>query len=156
MNSVTFDHPDPSIFTVLTASTEEVGVAVVDFVIFPKRWQVQWDSFRIPYYHRNCMTEYMGNIYGTYEAKPDAFPPGAGSLHSCMAGHGPDSDAFERATNASEDPHLLSEGISFMFESTYIMRLTKHAMSPELLDNDYHKCWLNLKSHFNNTIDGSW
>jgi homogentisate 1,2-dioxygenase len=121
---------------------------VLDFVIFPRRWQVQWESFRIPYYHRNCMTEYMGNIFGTYEAKPGGFKPGAGSLHSCMAAHGPDAEAFKRCSEADDSPVLLPEGISFMFESTYIMRLTKQAMSDDLLDKDYWKCWQGLQCHF--------
>eukprot|EP00475_Leptophrys_vorax_P015473 TRINITY_DN21808_c0_g1_i1.p1 TRINITY_DN21808_c0_g1~~TRINITY_DN21808_c0_g1_i1.p1 ORF type:complete len:221 (-),score=32.14 TRINITY_DN21808_c0_g1_i1:98-760(-) len=148
MNSVTYDHPDPSIFTVLTAATDEPGVAVVDFVIFPQRWQVQWSSFRIPYYHRNCMSEYMGNIFGSYEAKPGGFAAGAGSLHSCMSGHGPDADAFKLCSERDDAPHLMPEGISFMFESVYMMKLTSAAMNPELLDNDYWKCWQGLKSNF--------
>lgn len=148
MNSVTYDHPDPSIFTVLTAPTAETGVAVLDLAIFPKRWQVQWDSFSLPYYHRNCMSEFMGNIYGTYEAKEGAFPPGASSLHSCMAAHGPDAQAFKRCTEASNEPKLLPDGISFMFESTYMLKLTPWARNSELVDHDYYKCWQGLGSNF--------
>jgi homogentisate 1,2-dioxygenase len=102
------------------------------------------------------MTEYMGNIYGSYEAKPSAFPPGAASLHSCMSGHGPDAEAFEKSSTASEDPIVLADGISFMFESTYIMRLTKAAMDPSIVDTEYYKCWESLESHFNHKIEGSW
>ena len=97
-NSVTFDHLDPSSFTVLTAQTLEPGVAACDFVIFPPRWMVQEHSFRPPYYHRNCMSEYMGNIFGTYEAKQEGFAPGGASLHSPMIGHGPDAHTFEQGS----------------------------------------------------------
>jgi homogentisate 1,2-dioxygenase len=148
MNSVTFDHPDPSIFTVLTAATAEPGVAALDFVIFPKRWQVQWESFRLPYYHRNTMSEYMGNIFGSYEAKALAFPPGAGSLHSCMAAHGPDVNAFNASSSAADTPVVLPDGISFMFETTYYIKLTDWAITTDIIDQDYYKCWQGLESHF--------
>ena len=98
LNSVTFDHLDPSTFTVLTAQTLDPGVAACDFVIFPPRWMVQEHTFRPPYYHRNTMSEYMGNIRGMYEAKHEGFHPGGGSLHSIMITHGPDADTFKQGS----------------------------------------------------------
>jgi homogentisate 1,2-dioxygenase len=99
VGSISYDHPDPSIFTVLTAQTAEPGCAVCDFVIFPPRWLVAEHTFRPPYYHRNTMTEYMGNITGVYDAKEEGFVPGGSSLHSCMAGHGPEAAVFEKASD---------------------------------------------------------
>ena len=153
VNSVTTDHMDPSIFTVLTCQTNEPGVAAIDFVVFPPRMAVQKRTFRPPYYHRNCMSEYMGNIMGKYEAKPDGFLPGGGSLHSLMAGHGPDAATFAAASEAKDDPVQMPEdAMAFMFESTYVMRLTPWALQDKLLDADYTKCWDGLKSNF----DPNW
>lgn len=149
LNSVTFDHIDPSIFTVLTCPTSKPGVACIDFVIFPPRWCVQDNTFRPPYYHRNCMTEFMGNIRGAYEAKPKGFLPGSASLHSCMSGHGPAAEIFEKASNAELKPqYLFKNALAFMFESTYIMRLTEYGNTEETLEHDYYKCWQGLKTHF--------
>src|SRR5215210_3895224 len=100
VNSVSFDHPDPSIYTVLTAPSETAGTANCDFVIFPSRWVVAEHTFRPPYFHRNVMNEYMGLIFGAYDAKEEGLVPGGGSLHNCMSGHGPDADTFEKASNA--------------------------------------------------------
>lgn len=150
VNAVSRDHLDPSIFTVLTCQSQEAGVAVADFVIFPPRFAVQKDTFRPPYYHRNCMAEFMGNIRGEYEAKPKGFAPGSASLHSCMAGHGPDADTFQRASNASDDPVFMSSSdLAFMFESTYMLRMTKWALSDSVeRDDKYNTCWDGLKKHF--------
>ncbi|GAB5369158.1 hypothetical protein AAMO2058_001381600 [Amorphochlora amoebiformis] len=149
VNSVTVDHMDPSIFTVLTCQTNSPGVASCDFVIFPPRMAVQKNTFRPPYYHRNCMTEFMGNIKGQYDAKPDGFKPGGASLHSCMAGHGPDADTFEKCSKEKDDPVQMPEdSLAFMFESTYIMRLTDWALNKAPLDEDYIKCWDGLESKF--------
>jgi len=147
VNSVTKDHMDPSIFTVLTCPTTEPGVAAVDFVIFPPRWSVQENTFRPPYYHRNCMSEFMGNIRGRYEAKPDGFLPGGASLHSCMTGHGPDAATFEKTIKDELKPVKLPDSLAFMFESTYLMRLTEWAVQTQV-DINYHQCWGPLKSHF--------
>lgn len=148
INSVTTNHIDPSIFTVLTCQTLEPGVAVADFVIFPPRWAVQKDTFRPPYYHRNCMSEFMGNIRGEYEAKPKGFPPGSASLHSCMTGHGPDADTFTKASAGSDDPVFMSkDDLAFMFETTFILRLTEFGASAEK-DEQYHECWDDLKNNF--------
>lgn len=122
IGTISYDHPDPSIFTVLTCQTDDPGQAVVDFVIFPPRWLVGEDTFRPPYYHRNTMTEFMGNITGTYDAKEHGFIPGAMSLHTCMAGHGPESAVFEKASQADLKPSKVGEGcMAFMFETCYVM-----------------------------------
>lgn len=148
MNTVSFDHPDPSIFTVLTCPTSDPGVAVVDFVIFPPRWAVGEHTFRPPYYHRNCMSEYMGLIYGSYEAKQGGFVPGGGSLHSCMTAHGPDTKTFEKASKVDLKPERVADGtLAFMFESSYLIKLTDFAQK-ENVDHDYYKCWIDLPNNF--------
>jgi len=151
-NFVSYDHADPSIFTVLTCPTTEPGVACADFVIFPPRWSVAEHTFRPPWYHRNCMSEYMGLIRGVYEAKEEGFMPGGASLHSCMTPHGPDTDAFEKATNAPElKPTKLPEDtMAFMFESSYLFHITPWAQNTNI-DKGYYTCWQGLKSHFRNT-----
>jgi len=148
MNSVTFDHPDPSIFTVLTCPSNEPGVAVADFVIFPPRWAVAEHTFRPPYYHRNCMSEYMGLIRGVYEAKQEGFVPGGASLHSCGTPHGPDATTFQKATSAELKPvHLAEDTLAFMFESSYMFYVTDYAQQYKV-DVNYYKCWQELKSQF--------
>ncbi|RQM28025.1 hypothetical protein B5M09_000351 [Aphanomyces astaci] len=149
MNSVNYDHPDPSIYTVLTCQTDEAGCAVADFVIFPPRWMVQEKTFRPPYYHRNCMTEFMGMVYGVYDAKKDGFVPGGASLHSCDSAHGPDAATFENASNADLKPHYFDGGLAFMFESSYMMKLTDYALNCPQNEKDYYKCWQPLKKFFN-------
>lgn len=104
VGSISYDHPDPSIFTVLTVQSDDPGQAVCDFVIFPPRWLVAENTFRPPYYHRNTMTEFMGNIAGVYDAKEAGFGPGSSSLHSAMSGHGPEKDVFLKASNADLKP----------------------------------------------------
>jgi len=150
VNSVSVDHLDPSIFTVLTCPTLEPGVACADFVIFPPRWAVQKHTFRPPYYHRNCMSEFMGNIEGAYDAKPDGFLPGSGSLHSCMTGHGPDATAFKNASDTSKElkPVYMENALAFMFESSYIMRLTHWATEFAQVDDKYYKCWQGIEPSF--------
>ncbi|RHY10318.1 hypothetical protein DYB26_001407 [Aphanomyces astaci] len=150
MNSVNYDHPDPSIYTVLTCQTDEPGCAVADFVIFPPRWMVQEKTFRPPYYHRNHMTEFMGMVYGHYDAKTDdGFVPGGASLHSCHTAHGPDTETFLAASSADLKPVKFDGGLAFMFESTYIMKVTKYAMTCPQMDHDYYKCWQPLPKLFN-------
>jgi len=148
IGSISFDHPDPSIFTVLTSPSSEVGVANCDFVIFPDRWLVAEDTFRPPWYHRNVMSEYMGLIYGAYDAKEEGFVPGGGSLHNQMSAHGPDLDAFEKASNASLTPQKLSGTMAFMFESRYIIRPTKFAMGCAELQHEYSEVWQGLTKNF--------
>lgn len=152
VNSVFKDHPDPSIFTVLTCQSNTPGVAVADFVIFPPRWMVAEDTFRPPWYHRNTMTEFMGLITGAYDAKKagkGGFNPGGASLHSCMSAHGPEAGVFEAASNVELQPHFLGQGsLAFMFETSFIMKLSEEAMAPEGIDGDYYKCWEGLQAHF--------
>jgi homogentisate 1,2-dioxygenase len=148
IGSISFDHPDPSIFTVMTSPSGEAGVANCDFVIFPDRWLVAEDTFRPPWYHRNTMSEYMGLIYGQYDAKEEGFVPGGGSLHNQMSAHGPDLDAFEKASNASLEPQKLSGTMAFMFESRYIIRPTRFAMDCAELQHEYSEVWQGLKKHF--------
>lgn len=148
INSVSFDHPDPCIFTVLTSPSPVIGVANVDFVIFPPRWMVAKDTFRPPYYHRNIMNEYMGLIYGVYDAKETGFIPGGGSLHNCMSAHGPDADAFNKAVNSSLQPEYYDQTLAFMFESQQVWRLTPHATSAEFRQTDYLNCWQGLKANY--------
>lgn len=148
INTVNFDHCDPSIFTVLTSPSEMPGFANVDFVIFPPRWSVAEKTFRPPYYHRNCMSEYMGLIYGAYDAKEEGFVPGGASLHNCMSAHGPDSLSFEKASNAELKPQYLDDTLAFMFESSLVYHPTKYALESGLLQQDYIDCWTSLKSRF--------
>lgn len=150
MNTVTFDHPDPSIFTVLTCPTNEVGVAACDFAIFPPRWAVGEHTFRPPYFHRNTMSEYMGLVYGSYEAKEKGFLPGGASLHSAMIAHGPEAEVFEKASTCDLKPTRVADNtLAFMFETTYMLKPTPWAMKKEHIDAEYHHCWTGLKKHFN-------
>lgn len=148
MNTVSFDHPDPSIFTVLTSPSYASGIANVDFVIFPPRWMVANDTFRPPYYHRNIMSEYMGLIHGTYDAKESGFVPGGGSLHNCMSAHGPDAEAYNKATASSLKPEYYAETLAFMFESRQIWRLTSAAYHAPFRQKEYLACWKGIKSNF--------
>ncbi|XP_019875340.1 homogentisate 1,2-dioxygenase [Aethina tumida] len=150
INSVSFDHCDPSIFTVLTCQSDKSGTAIADFVIFPPRWSVQEHTFRPPYYHRNCMSEFMGLIFGEYEAKKGAFLPGGATLHSIMTPHGPDVNCFEYASKEVLKPSRIADNTqAFMFESCLGLAVTKWgAKTCEKLDPDYYKCWQGLKKHF--------
>ena len=148
INTVSFDHPDPSIFTVLTSPSDTAGTANVDFAIFPPRWMVAERTFRPPWFHRNVMSEYMGLVYGQYDAKEEGFVPGGGSLHNQMSAHGPDLDAFEKASNADLQPQKLAGTMAFMFESRYIIRPTKFAMETDALQKEYYEVWQGLKKNF--------
>ena len=149
VNSVCHDHLDPSIFTVLTCPTSEPGTALCDFVIFPPRWLVAEGTFRPPYYHRNTMSEFMGNISGTYDAKEAGFGPGCSSLHSTMTPHGPEAEVFEKSSNAELKPVKLDNTLAFMFETCLLFRIYKKALGECMdMDEDYWKCWQGLKSHF--------
>ncbi|WP_235951944.1 homogentisate 1,2-dioxygenase [Falsiroseomonas algicola] len=148
VGSVLFDHPDPSIYTVLTSPSETPGTANVDFVIFPERWVVMEDSFRPPWYHMNVMSEFMGLIYGQYDAKPEGFKPGGMSLHNALIAHGPDTEAFEKASNRELKPERLSGTMAFMFETRYPMNATGYASSLELMDTGYPDCWDGLAREF--------
>ena len=141
INTVSFDHPDPSIFTVLTSPSEHPGTANCDFVIFPPRWMVAEDTFRPPWFHRNIMSEFMGLITGAYDAKAGGFAPGGASLHTCMNAHGPDKASHSVASNAELKPHKIENTMAFMFESRWPLCPTGWALSTPLLQPDYDACW---------------
>ncbi len=148
INTVSFDHPDPSIFTVLTAPSEIPGTANCDFVIFPPRWMVAENTFRPPWFHRNFMNEFMGLIFGQYDAKAEGFVPGGCSLHNCMSGHGPDAATHKAATNAQLTPHKQENTLAFMFETRFVCKTTKYAMETGELQHDYYECWQGLQPQF--------
>lgn len=141
INTVSFDHPDPSIFTVLTSPSDTAGTANVDFVIFPPRWMVAEDTFRPPWFHRNVMSEFMGLIHGVYDAKEGGFSPGGASLHNCMNGHGPDQASYEKAVNADLKPHKIERTMAFMFESRHVIWPSDWAMRSPLCQPDYDDVW---------------
>ena len=145
---VLFDHADPSIFTVLTSPSETPGTANIDFVIFPDRWLVAENTFRPPWYHMNVMSEFMGLIYGQYDAKPQGFVPGGVSLHNSMLPHGPDTEAFERASNMELKPHKLEGTMAFMFETRFPQRVTAYAAGLDQLQAEYGLYGRQLKRHF--------
>jgi homogentisate 1,2-dioxygenase len=148
MNTVSFDHADPSIFTVLTSPSDTPGTANIDFVIFPPRWMVAEHTFRPPWFHRNLMSEFMGLVHGAYDAKAEGFLPGGASLHNCMSGHGPDAATFEMATAAALKPQKLENTLAFMFESRYVIRPTRFALESPQLQKGYIDCWQGLGKHF--------
>jgi homogentisate 1,2-dioxygenase len=151
VGAILFDHPDPSIFTVLTAPSGHEGTANIDFVLFRERWMVAEHSFRPPWYHKNIMSELMGNIYGQYDAKPQGFQPGGLSLHNCMLPHGPDRNAFEGASNAALKAEKLDNTMSFMFETRFPQHLTEWAATSAPLQDDYLDCWTSLEKKFDGT-----
>jgi homogentisate 1,2-dioxygenase len=149
IGSISVDHPDPSIFTVLTSPSDTPGTANMDFAIFPPRWLVAEHTFRPPYFHRNVASEFMGLIEGAYDAKLGGFVPGGMSLHNCMSGHGPDAASFEKATTASLDkPDQLSGTMAFMFETRKVIRPTRQALEVPQLQHDYSQCWQGIQKHF--------
>lgn len=151
VGAILFDHPDPSIFTVLTAPTEEQGTANVDFVIFPPRWLVAEHTFRPPWYHRNIMSEFMGLICGQYDAKEKGFVPGGMSLHNMMLPHGPDAFGFDKATEGELKPVKLENTMAFMFETRFPQQVTQFAATAPTLQTDYLDCWKGLKKKFDGT-----
>ncbi|MBA1290294.1 homogentisate 1,2-dioxygenase [Pseudomonas japonica] len=148
LGSISFDHPDPSIFTVLTSPGAAEGIANVDFVIFPPRWLVAENTFRPPWFHRNVMNEFMGLITGAYDAKAEGFSPGGASLHSCMSAHGPDDATAGKAMAADLQPQKVDNTMAFMFETSQVLRPSQAALDSERLQNDYDACWAGLSSHF--------
>ena len=151
VGAIGFDHPDPSIFSVLTAPSETPGCSNIDFVIFPERWAVAENTFRPPWYHRNIMSEFMGLVYGQYDAKPQGFTPGAASLHNCMLAHGPDRAAYEHASTVELKPVKLTNTLAFMFETRFPQRVTNFAATTPSLQPDYADCWAGLKKTFDPT-----
>jgi len=149
IGSVSYDHPDPSIFLVLQSVSDTPGVDSVDFVIFPPRWLAMEDTFRPPWFHRNVASECMGLIHGVYDAKAGGFEPGGASLHNCMTGHGPDAETFERALRADTTrPQRISDTMAFMFETRTVIRPTRLALELPGLQGDYARCWRGLARRF--------
>jgi len=148
IGTVSFDHPDPSIFTVLTSPTDTVGTANVDFVIFPPRWMVAEKTFRPPWFHRNVMNECMGLVKGAYDAKVGGFVPGGLSLHGLMSAHGPDAASTERAMAADLAPHKIEDTLAFMFETRQVLHPTQHALAIPQLQGDYDAVWNGLRNSF--------
>jgi len=139
MGTISFDHPDPSIFTVLTSPSNAPGRANADFVIFPPRWMVAEDTFRPPWFHRNVMSEAMGLIHGAYDAKADGFAPGGLSLHNLMSGHGPDLDSWKKASEAELKPAKIENTLAFMVETCWPYRPTQFALDRS--QPDYDAAW---------------
>ncbi|MGI4843116.1 MAG: homogentisate 1,2-dioxygenase [Janthinobacterium lividum] len=149
IGSISYDHPDPSIFLVLQSPSDTPGVDTLDFVIFPPRWLVGEDTFRPPWFHRNVASEFMGLIHGAYDAKAEGFVPGGASLHNCMSGHGPDAATFEKASNAdTAAPHKVLDTMAFMFETRHVLVPTAHALSSPQQQADYQQCWAGIGKHF--------
>ena len=149
IGSISFDHPDPSIFLVLTSPSDTAGVGNMDFVIFGPRTLVMQDTFRPPWFHRNIASEFMGLIHGAYDAKAEGFAPGGCSLHNCMTGHGPDAATFEKASNAdTSKPDYVRDTMAFMFESRAVIRPTPQAMEAPHRQREYQACWAGLQKRF--------
>jgi homogentisate 1,2-dioxygenase len=149
IGSISFDHPDPSIFLVLQSQSDSPGVDMIDFVIFPPRILAMQDTFRPPWFHRNVASEFMGLVHGAYDAKAEGFVPGGASLHNCMTGHGPDAETFEKATRAdASKPHYIRDTMAFMFETRLPIRPTRFALEAAELQPDYYACWQGLARRF--------
>ena len=149
IGSISYDHPDPSIFLVLTSPSDTPGVGNMDFVIFPPRVLVAQDTFRPPWFHRNIASEFMGLIFGAYDAKAEGFAPGGCSLHNCMTGHGPDAATFEKASQAdTRKPDYIDGTMAFMFESRNVIRPTVQALDAAHRQRDYQACWAGLRRNF--------
>ncbi|MGH8372154.1 MAG: homogentisate 1,2-dioxygenase [Gammaproteobacteria bacterium] len=153
IGSISFDHPDPSIFTVLTSQSDTPGTANMDFVIFPPRWLVAENTFRPPWFHRNVASEFMGLIKGVYDAKEGGksggFVPGGASLHNCMSGHGPDAASYEKAVTVDTSaPQHVTDTMAFMFETRAVIHPARQAMGANELQAEYYECWQGIKKHF--------
>ncbi|NZA25367.1 homogentisate 1,2-dioxygenase [Luteimonas sp. SJ-92] len=149
IGSISFDHPDPSIFLVLTSPSDTPGVGNMDLAIFPPRWLVAQHTFRPPWFHRNVASEFMGLVHGAYDAKAEGFAPGGCSLHNCMTGHGPDAATFEKASSADlSKPDVIADTMAFMFETRAAIRPTRQALDAGHRQRDYQACWAGLKKHF--------
>jgi homogentisate 1,2-dioxygenase len=150
IGSISYDHPDPSIFLVLQAQSDTPGVDTLDFVIFPPRWLVAENTFRPPWFHRNIAAEFMGLVHGAYDAKAEGFVPGGASLHNCMSGHGPDEQTFAKASAGdTTKPHKVADTMAFMFETRTILRPTRYAMEAPQRQARYADCWQGLSKNFN-------
>jgi len=149
IGSISYDHPDPSIFLVLHSPSDTPGTSNMDFAIFPPRWLVAQHTFRPPWFHRNIASEFMGLVHGAYDAKAEGFVPGGCSLHNCMTGHGPDAATFEKASHANlAQPDVVSDTMAFMFETRLVIRPTVQAIDAGHRQRDYQACWAGLQKHF--------
>jgi len=149
IGSISYDHPDPSIFLVLQSPSDTPGVDTLDFVIFPPRWLVAENTFRPPWFHRNVASEFMGLIHGAYDAKAEGFVPGGASLHNCMSGHGPDAATFDKASHADTSvPHKVGDTMAFMFETRHVICPTAQALASPQLQGDYQACWAGIQNNF--------
>ena len=149
IGSISYDHPDPSIFLVLQSPSDTPGVDTIDFVIFPPRWLAAEDTFRPPWFHRNVASEFMGLIHGAYDAKAEGFVPGGASIHNCMSGHGPDAATFDKASSADTSrPHKVADTMAFMFETRAALAPTAQALASPQLQGDYQQCWAGIRKHF--------
>ncbi len=153
IGSISYDHPDPSIFLVLHSPSDTPGTSNIDFVIFPPRWLAMQDTFRPPWFHRNVASEFMGLIHGVYDAKSTGFLPGGSSLHNCMSGHGPDAVTFDKASAAdTSQPAYIKDTMAFMFESRCVLKPARSALEgTPALQSDYMNHWLGLQRHFDPT-----
>ena len=150
IGSISYDHPDPSIFLVLQSQSDTPGVDSIDFVIFPPRILAMEHTFRPPWFHRNVASEFMGLIHGVYDAKAEGFLPGGASLHNCMSGHGPDAETFEKASAADlAQPTRITDTMAFMFETRAVIRPTAFALESAQLQPEYFRCWQGLRRNFN-------
>jgi len=149
IGSISYDHPDPSIFLVLHSPSDTAGVSNMDFVIFPPRWLVAQNTFRPPWFHRNIASEFMGLITGAYDAKAEGFVPGGASLHNCMSGHGPDAATYEKAsTRDLSQPDVITGTMAFMFETRRVIHPTRQALESKQLQGNYYECWQGIRKHF--------
>ena len=149
MGSISYDHPDPSIFLVLHSASDTAGVSNIDFVIFPPRILAMQDTFRPPWFHRNIASEFMGLVHGAYDAKADGFSPGGASLHNSMSGHGPDAETFDKASAADlSQPQVIMDTMAFMFEARMVWRPTPYALESAQLQPDYYRAWASLRKNF--------
>ena len=149
IGSISFDHPDPSIFLVLHSASDSAGVSNIDFVAFAPRTLAMRDTFRPPWFHRNIASEFMGLVHGAYDAKAEGFVPGGASLHNSMTGHGPDAETFEKASRADlSEPDVIKDTMAFMFETRLVWRPTRRALESAELQHEYYRCWQGLQKHF--------
>lgn len=149
IGSISYDHPDPSIFLVLHSPSDTPGTSNIDLAIFPPRWLVAQDTFRPPWFHRNIASEYMGLVHGAYDAKAGGFVPGGSSLHNSMTGHGPDAATFDKASQADlSRPDVITDTMAFMFETRAVIRPTTQALAASHRQRDYQACWAGLEKHF--------
>jgi homogentisate 1,2-dioxygenase len=149
IGSISYDHPDPSIFLVLQSQSDTPGVDAIDFVVFAPRVLAMQDTFRPPWFHRNVASEFMGLIEGVYDAKAEGFLPGGASLHNCMSGHGPDAETFEKASAADTGkPDYVRDTMAFMFETRLPILATRFALESAQLQHEYYRCWQGLRKNF--------